>query len=105
MDRSSEDNFPFFDVLWANKTTGAACKWKNGLRANGEAFWGSSRWFVLFTDFWHLSQAIFLLLMFLAIVLYSPVINWWADFLIMRLIFGAVFELFYGKVFVWRGLV
>jgi hypothetical protein len=25
-------------------------KWKNGKKENGEAFWGSSRWFVVLTE-------------------------------------------------------
>ena len=35
------------NVAWKNK-------WKNGDKKQGEKFFGSSRWFVMFTDAWHL---------------------------------------------------
>ena len=35
------------NVSWKNK-------WKNGDKKQGEKFFGSSRWFVMFTDAWHL---------------------------------------------------
>ena len=35
------------ELSWVNK-------YKNGLKSKGEKFWGSSRWFVMFTDAWHL---------------------------------------------------
>lgn len=31
-------------------------KWKNGDPLQGEKFWGSSRWFVFVTDFYHLTR-------------------------------------------------
>lgn len=34
-------------------------KWKNGDKKQGEKFFGSSRWFVLFTDAWHLFGLLF----------------------------------------------
>lgn len=40
------------DLSWRNK-------WKNQDRKQGEAFWGSSRWFVSFTDGWHLFGLLF----------------------------------------------
>lgn len=40
------DNFWNPDISYKNK-------WKNGDPMQGEAFWGSSRWFVCFTDGWH----------------------------------------------------
>ena len=35
------------DSSWGNK-------WKNWDKSQGEKFFGSSRWFVVFTDAWHL---------------------------------------------------
>lgn len=39
------------NIAWKNK-------WKNGDETQGEKFFGSSKWFVLFTDGWHLFQLI-----------------------------------------------
>lgn len=41
-------------------------KWKNGDKSQGEAFWGSSRWFVVFTDAHHLTMWLFSGLWYLA---------------------------------------
>lgn len=40
------------DLSWRNK-------WKNQDKKQGEKFFGSSRWFVLFTDAWHLFGLLF----------------------------------------------
>jgi hypothetical protein len=68
-------------------------KWKNGDPNQGERFWGSSRWFVRFTDAWHNFQSFMLTFMFLAIVNYKTFINWYVDFIIIYLIFTTIFEL------------
>lgn len=40
------------------KSLSSKNKWKNGDKTQGEKFWGSSRWFVMFTDGWHIMDAI-----------------------------------------------
>jgi len=76
-------------------------KWKNGHDdKDGEKFLGSSTVFVMFTDFWHLAQFFFLNTFILAIVLYEPLINGWADFLIYGVVMKSVFQLCYGRLLV-----
>lgn len=70
-------------------------KYKNNDPKQGEKFLGSSGVFVFVTDGFHLTQMLFLTSMFLAIILYKPMINWWVDFIIMRFLFGAIFEIFF----------
>jgi hypothetical protein len=74
-------------------------KWKNGDRKQGELFFGSSTFLVWTTDAWHLFKTIMLACFSIAIVTYSPVIHPIIDALGYWLIFGAVFELFWSKVF------
>ena len=78
------------------KDTGWRFKYKNGDPKLGEKFLGSTTVLVSLTDFWHLAQMIFLTSIFAAIIFYKPMINWWADFIIMRVAFGLMFELMYG---------
>lgn len=65
-------------------------------------FWGSTTIFVALTDFFHSCKSIWLLMMFLSIIFYTPMINWWADFLILRVAYGLVFELFFRWVLIRR---
>lgn len=51
---------------WWDISKSSANKWKNGLKANGEAFFGSSTFLVAFTDAWHCFKACWLLLFCLA---------------------------------------
>ena len=98
MDLSSEGNLPWDPEFW-HKNVSWKNKWKNGDPLQGERFWGSSRWFVLVSDGWHLMQFGFLGLMFLAIICYEKVGPWWADLIVMRLVFGGVFEFCHRKLF------
>jgi len=50
------DNFINPSISWKNK-------WKNGNPSEGEKFWGSSRFFVMFTDLWHLCDFIQILIL------------------------------------------
>jgi len=86
---------------WWYMDQSAGWKWKNGHdKTDGERFWGSSRLFVFLTDGWHLFQFVFLNTFILAIVLYEPMINWWADFLIYGVVMKGTFQLFYGSLLV-----
>ena len=49
--------FNFSSEYW-QKSVSSVNKWKNGDKSQGESFWGSSRWFVMFTDGWHLMDFI-----------------------------------------------
>jgi hypothetical protein len=85
---------PFFDstISWQNK-------WKNGDRNQGEKFFGSSTFLVWTTDAWHLFKTTMLLCFSIAIVTYSPMVHPIIDAVIYWLTFGAVFELFWSKIF------
>ena len=80
-------------------------KYKNGDPKQGERFWGSSRWFSFVTDGWHLFQCVHLSAFFasLAIMVTSgmsehKLIAGLAAFVASYLIYGFVFELFFGDL-------
>lgn len=94
---------------WANPQVSWRRKWKwsNGKPdlMLGEAFPGSSTVFVSFTDLWHLSKSIQLTSIFLACVLWVPIVNCQnqileigINFVIVRIIYGVTFEIFYSRV-------
>ena len=58
MDLSEESKIKGNPLFW-HKNKSWQNKWKNGDKTQGERFWGSSRWFVLFTDAWHLFGVLF----------------------------------------------
>jgi hypothetical protein len=66
-------------------------KWKDGDPRRGEKFPGSSTFFVALTDRWHLMQSVFLNCTFAAMLFFA---EWWIV-LILRVLFGVVFELSY----------
>ena len=90
----------FKNQQWWNPSISWINKWKNGDHTQGEKFWGSSRWFVRFTDAWHFFQGIMFTCFFLCIILYTPFINRWIDFIIMYFIFTSIFQLFYSKILI-----
>jgi hypothetical protein len=55
---------------------------------------------VWITDFWHFAKMMMLISIMFSIVFYSPIINWWADVLILYASFTVTFELFFSKIFV-----
>ena len=57
-DLSEEGNMKGNPLFW-HKNKSWQNKWKNGDKKQGEKFFGSSRWFVLFTDAWHLFGLLF----------------------------------------------
>jgi hypothetical protein len=90
-----------YDWFYSDRSWGF--KWKP-LKELGEKpvelFLGSSTVFVFLTDGWHLFQFFFLNTLILAIVLYEPLINWWADFMIYAVVMKTVFQLCYGRLLV-----
>ena len=85
---------------WTNPGLSWTNKWKNGDPSQGEKFIGSSTFLVSLTDFWHFCKHFMLTFIMLAVVLYHPIINWWADFLILYFAFTATFELFFSKILI-----
>ncbi len=102
--RYSRSVFNKFNENWWNPNKSWRNKWKNGDPEQGERFWGSSRWFVRFTDAWHFFQGLMFTSLFLSIVFYETMINAWVDFIMIYLIFTLTFSLFYKKVFIQRSV-
>jgi len=86
---------------WVDPSISCNNKWKyiNGIWS-GERFLGSSTVFVFVTDFWHFCKMLMLLSIMFTIVFYKPLINWWADILILYCIFTITFEIFYSKILI-----
>ena len=87
---------PFFwhkNIAWANK-------WKNGDKSQGERFFGSSRWFVMFTDAWHLFGYFYNRLSRLSgipIGMLAVKYSWWylLGFIVQSVIYAASFHIFH----------
>jgi len=97
MDLSSEN---LFNISYWNKSESWTKKWKtviiNNKYVKKEKFWGSSRWFVSFTDGWHLSQFVFHTswqLLF-SLTTNNPLLC----FIGIKLIFSGLFELLYTNL-------
>ena len=78
-------------LSWANKYKSA-----QDLRPR---FWGSTTVFVMFTDAWHLFDFLQIISFVFAIIFYSKMIYFVADFVIFYILFCGVFELFYSLIF------
>jgi len=74
-------------------------KWKIILPPK-ERFLFSSTFLVFLTDGWHFAQFVMLKAFMLAVVLYKPLVVWWADFIIFSIVYGLTFELFFSKI--WK---
>lgn len=75
-------------------------KWKPGTGYKVERFTLSSTVLVCTTDMWHLAQMVMKTCFVAAIIAYSPLVNWWADFIIYSSVYSIVFELFYSKIWI-----
>lgn len=96
--RSLNSDFWNPELSWRNK-------WKNGDPTHGERFPGSSTVFVSLTDGWHLAKSLMLTSITLTIITvehYTPMINYIADFIIYRTIFGVAFNLFFKKILIGK---
>ncbi|MFW6246618.1 MAG: hypothetical protein ACOC22_00380 [bacterium] len=85
----------FKNQQWWNPTLSWRNKWKNGDYSQGERFWGSSRWFVRFTDAWHFFQGLMFTCLFLAMVFYEKIFYTIIDFLLIYLLFTVVFQILF----------
>ena len=98
MDLSEEGVIKWNPLFW-HKHKSSVNKWKNGDKAQGERFFGSSRWFVLFTDAWHLFGVLFRAFyakVYICIGLLIS-INIWYTFgvLVAYVIFATTFHIFH----------
>jgi len=80
-------------ISWMNK-------WKDGCPKFGPRFLGSTTVFVFLTDGWHLSKTLMILCFSGAIVSYTPLLGTWLDVVLFYTLFGAVFQLFFGKILI-----
>ena len=97
-DLSEEGKIKGNPLFW-HKNKSWQNKWKNGDKKQGEKIFGSSRWFVLFTDAWHLFGLLFRVsygTAFLAIgslALYNPLLPLLA--IPAYALFAGVFHIFH----------
>ncbi len=84
------------DHQWMNPSISWRNKWKGGIKANGERFFGSSTFLVWLTDLWHFSQLFWLNSIFAATILfvyfYPWNMPWWLDLLILSTSYKIIFE-------------
>ena len=99
-DLSEEGKIKFYKKTFWIKDLSWQNKWKNGDKKQGEKFFGSSRWFVLFTDAWHLFGVLFRVFyakVYICIGLLIS-INIWYTFgaLVVYIIFATTFHIFHS---------
>jgi hypothetical protein len=85
---------------WIDPSISWKNKWKNGDYTQGEKFLGSSTIFVFVTDLWHFLQFLMILAICFAIVVYHPLVVWWADILFLLAAYSITFEIFFSKILV-----
>lgn len=91
---------------WWNPSNSWKNKYKNGKKEDGPKFFGSTTFLVFLTDAWHFFQSIFLTSLQLSILFAINIglpFQWWYWFLgllIIKILYGGIFELFFNKV--WR---
>ena len=90
---------------WWNPKDSWKNKYKNHDITKGEAFWGATTVFCWITDAWHFFQSLYLNFIFLAIVFFEPIIKTeiliWSliiNFIIYRITFGFIFEIFFRRL-------
>ena len=98
MDLSEEGKIKGNPLFW-HKNKSWQNKWKNGDKSQGEKFFGSSRWFVLFTDAWHLFGVLFRVFyakVYICIGLLISIDIWYTfGALVVYIIFASTFHIFH----------
>ena len=98
MDLSEEGKIKGNPLFW-HKNKSWQNKWKNGDKSQGEKFFGSSRWFVLFTDAWHLFGVLFRVFyakVYICIGLLISIDIWYTfGVLVAYIIFTTTFHIFH----------
>lgn len=97
-DLSEEGKIKGNPMFW-HKNKSWQNKWKNGDKMLGEKFFGSSRWFVLFTDAWHLFGVLFRAFyakVYICIGLLISIDIWYTfGVLVAYIIFATTFHIFH----------
>ena len=100
-DLSEEGNFKSKSDYWT-KDLSWRNKWKNVDKKQGEKFFGSSRWFVMFTDAWHLFGVLFRISFataYLCIGMLTKVSLFYLfGALVVYIIFATTFHIFHTKI-------
>ena len=99
-DLSEDGKLKFYKKTYWIKAFSWQNKYKNGDKKQGEKFFGSSRWFVLFTDAWHLFGLLFRSFYAKAYICVGMLIsiNIWYSFgaLVVYIIFATTFHIFHS---------
>lgn len=83
---------------WNEKFWNPKISWKNkygDLDKLTPKFFGSTTFFVFLTDGWHLMQFFLWLSIFIAVVLFNPLLGLLLDFLTLRVLFWIGFKMTY----------
>jgi hypothetical protein len=82
---------------WINPTLSVNNKWKSTTWLGDKIM---STVLVWITDMWHFVKMLMLTFIFLAMVLYKPMWNWWGDVIIFYFSFTITFEIFFSTFFI-----
>lgn len=82
---------------WINPVLSWPNKWKPTSKFGDFVM---STMLVWVTDFWHLLKFLMLLSISLSIVFYTPIINWWIDWIFYFLAFTVIFEISFSKILI-----
>ena len=99
MDLSEESKIKGNPLFW-HKNKSWQNKWKNGDKKQGEKFFGSSRWFVAFTDAWHLFgiiERIGFVITYTSVGYLINMNHWFAFMLFLYPFSMLIFHLFYNS--------
>lgn len=80
-------------VSWRNK-------YKNGDPSQGPKFPFSTTFLCFITDAWHLIKNIMLVLLYVGITCYIPIINPVLDVILYYIVFGVTFEICWSRLFI-----
>lgn len=80
-------------VSWRNK-------YKNGDPSQGPKFPFSTTLLCFITDAWHLIKNIMLVLLYVGITCYIPIINPVLDVILYYIVFGVTFEICWSRLFI-----
>jgi len=100
MDLSEEGKIKFKPSRYWIKAMSSPNKWKDGDQRKGEKFFGSSRWFVSFTDAWHLFgliERVGFIVTYVSIGILIMYSNWYWFMLLNYPLFALIFHLFYNS--------
>ncbi len=99
-DLSEDGKLKFYKKTYWIKAFSWQNKYKNGDKKQGEKFFGSSRWFVAFTDAWHLFgiiERIGFVITYTSVGYLINMNHWFAFMLFLYPFSMLIFHLFYNS--------